>query len=230
VPLITCDFTTKTNKNLKMRKNKNKIRRFVPQGVPRGVLGLNPFKQPNVTSTLILRKRFRFQASSALTAGITVPMIKDLMGIAAGANSVIMFIDSFRIRKVEMRNSSALGGTPTTVTLEWNGTTGSSSARFSSSSFGLDPAFISRVPPPGSIASFWHSGAETSTLFSMEGGAQTIVDLVLDITLTDDTTVGLTATTTALTAYDVVVKYLDGICAGAAGVLVPVGWQHSFPN
>jgi len=213
-----------------MRKNKNKIRRFVPQGVPRGVLGNNPFKQPNVTSTLIMRKRFRFQATSALNAGITVPMIKDLMGIAAGANSVIMFIDSFRIRKVEMRNSSGFGGTSTTVTLEWNGTTGSSSARFTSSSFGLDPAYISRAPPPGSIASFWHSGAETATLFSLEGGDNTLVDIVMDMTLTDDTTVGLTATTTALTAYDIVVKYLDGVCAGAAGVLSPIGWQHSFPN
>lgn len=85
-------------------------------------------------------------------------------------------------------------------------------------------------PPSGTLANFWHSGAETDTLFSMSGGADVIVDLVLDMTLTDDSTIGLTATTTALTAYDVVIKYLDGVCAGAAGVLVPMGWLHVFPN
>lgn len=188
------------------------------------------FAQKDISSSMTMTKRFRFQATGALSAGIDVPMIKDLIGIAAGANSVIMLIEAFRIRKIEMRNSSALGGTPTNLTLEWNGTTQSTSKRHTSSSFGLEPAVISSQPPPGTLAYFWHTGSESSVLFSMEGGTQSIVDLVLDLVLCDDTTVGLTATTTALTAYDVVVKYLDGVCAGAAGVLVPIGWQHSFPN
>jgi len=210
------------------RRGNARSSRFVPQSVPRGNVRGSGFKQPNITSSLVLRKRFRFVGNC--NTAITVPMIKDLMGIAAGVNSVIMFIDAFRIRRVEMRNSSALGAAPTTLTLEWNGTTGSSSARFSSSSFGLDPAFISQAPPQGSKAALWHSGAETDALFTLETGGNATVDIVLDLTLTDDTTVGLTATTTALTAYDVVVKYLDGVCSGAAGSLAPVGWPHVFPN
>jgi len=206
------------------RNNRSNTRRKM-YGKPVKSFGID-----NVTSTLHMRKRFRFQAGGALAAGITVPMIKDLMGIAAGANSVIMFIDSFKINEVVLRNSSALGGTPTTVTLEWNGTTESSSKRYTSTSFGLAPALIAQAPPRLSLASFWHSGSETATLFSLEGGSNTIVELDLMMALTDDTTVGLTATTTALTAYDVVVKYLDGVCAGAAGVLAPIGWPHTFPN
>lgn len=197
---------------------------------PRRAKTATRFYQPNVSSTLSFTKRFRFQATDALDAGITVPMIKDLMGVAAGANSVIMFIDAFRIRSVGMRHCSALGSVPTTLILEWNGTEKSNSRRHCATSFGLSPAVIEMSPPPGSLASFWHSGAETDVLFSMTAAVGVSVDLVLEMTLTDDTTVGLTATTTALTAYDIVVKYLDGVCAGAAGVLAPNGWMHTFPN
>jgi len=157
-------------------------------------------------------------------------MVKDLLGIAAGVNAVICFIDAFRIRQVGIWNSSALGATPTTVTLEWNGTEKSSSKRFSSTSFGLDPAIVKREPPEGTLAYLWHSGAETDVLFSLHGGGGTVVDLVLDMVLSDDSTIGLTGTTTALTAYDVVVKYLDGVAGGAAGVLAPMGWMHVYPN
>jgi hypothetical protein len=173
--------------------------------------------------------RLRFAAAAATHSPflLNTNNIATTLSVALSANTVSPLIDSFRLKRIEVRSLGNSGiAAPQTVALEWYGT--SSSYRQSDTSISVAPAFIAAVPPPNCLASFWQLNDTNVSLCTVSYQIGAVLDLVLDIVLIDGTGVSKTSAVGGLTAATVYAKYLDGVYNTIAGTdWVPVGYANT---
>jgi hypothetical protein len=102
------------------------------------------------------RMRFTVLATTAGT-NITFQNMLDMILIATSAVAGVDLFDLVRIRSVECWGQAALG-TPNTISINFNSTTGDQSLH-TDTSLGVKPAHVLAIPSNKSLASFWQPSA-----------------------------------------------------------------------
>lgn len=139
-------------------------------------------------------------------------------GICTSANSTITAIfASFRVRSIEMWG--AVGAAPATISVNWNGTPVfvSNSESSDTSVSPSYPPYVHAVPPTQSNAHFWQT-ASTNTLFSVVVVNSTVVDLDLELIMSDNQDVD---TVTSVATATLGAQYFMALDGAASNVLVP---------
>jgi hypothetical protein len=95
----------------------------------------------------------------------------------------------FRLRKIEFWGPVATSGTPVTCSITYTEQTAdfeSPPVTLSDTSVSFDyPAYISSIPPRGSLASKWHSSASTDEMLALTYPSGATVDFFFDFILPD---------------------------------------------
>jgi len=147
---------------------------------------------PQFTSTFIIHKKLRFQASASGSAlPISVQAIGDLWCVATTATSAFQIADFIRIKKVEMWAPPTSSLAPVTVTIDWSGSNSAGlfgkSNRVSDTSMGsTEPAHILSRPPSGSQISQYLSAGTAATAFQLTFPSGTLIDFSYDLVARDN--------------------------------------------
>jgi len=186
---------------------------------------------PAFTSTFIVKKKVRFQASAAGSADVVqIASIGDLWCVATTATSASQLAEFIRIKKIEMWGPMASDLVPVTVTCDWTGaaTAGlfGKSNRVSDTSVGsTEPAHILSRPPQGSQIAEWLNAANSNTAFQLTFPSGTVVDFTYELVVRDS---GSTqAVGTAVVGATVGANYLRALDnrSPGTGVLIPVAYS-----
>jgi len=204
------------------QKSKGANRRVTKNKTP-NTMGL--VKPPSFQSTFSVNKRLRFQAASANSSVISAQNLIQLLCCATTTILGKSILGGIKIKRIQMWGSMASSLTPVTVSCDFasasTNTTGPNRV-YTDTSMGTTGAYISVVPPKGSMASFWIPGAgSTLTTLILTYPAGAIVDISFQMVLADGQTADTgSITLIGATAGDVFVNNLDGTGA----VLVPVSY------
>lgn len=157
---------------------------------------------PPFVATWIVRRKIRFQCTSALTAKvIQIADFGDLWMTTPTAATGFQIANFIRIRKIEMWGPMASDLIPVTVSTEWAGTTiglmGKSSIQSDTSMGAERPAHLVSRPPAGSQIAQWFACQGGNTVVTLNGPVNTIIDLSLDFVVRDDGTATAVATVPA---------------------------------
>lgn len=139
---------------------------------------------------------------------------------------------SARVRRVTIWGPPASNLVPVMISLEFPNSGVSASSqnsadlRLTDTSMGSnEPAYITKKPPPNSMASQWVGPTTTAlNLFSISGVINTIIDTELELILNDTTTPNAAVTVTSATASVLYTQPLDGV---AAANLSPMGFNFT---
>jgi len=177
------------------------------------------------SSNVRLNHKFRFTAASAFNHALSPFDIGGALGsVGTVTNSTVTcFVESFKIRKIEVWSSPASQGANSTVSLDWVGFGNSPNIEFSDTTLSVTKnAHIVTSPPQNSLCHFWQNVSDVTSLFTLVCPMNSIVDLSLDMILADQE-VGLVAITGLTTVVLGHIYYL-ALDRGNAGtnVLVPV--------
>jgi hypothetical protein len=142
-------------------------------------------------SNVRFHHRFRYTAS---TACVQEPItdtncINTQGGICTVTNTeLVPWVQSFKIKRIEVWASPASQGTNATVAVEWFGYGNSPNIEESNTTLSVSKnAYISCKPPQNSLAHFWQKNTGTQ-LFLITCPAHSIVDIVFDSIMNDDET------------------------------------------
>jgi hypothetical protein len=168
-----------------------------------------------------MRHKFRFGAGSS-GAGNYVITNNDVLlacgGICTVANSTITAIfSSFKINFIEMW--AMAGASPATITINWNGTPVfvSNMEASDTSVSAAYPAHLLARPPRTSNAGFWQT-ASTGSLFVLTIPNDTVIDMSVDIIMSDQQDVD---TVTGVSTATLGAQYFLALDGAASNVLVP---------
>jgi len=147
-------------------------------------------KPRQINSNIRVSHRYRFVSTSGTATAVTGQSLLGALGVFPTiANSTVAAIfGSVRIKNLEMWTTTATLGSAVTCSVEWAGSaTNSGDIEISDTSVSTaSPAHINSRPPKNSLASFW-STATTGQLFVLTAPAGTIIDVVVEMTMFDDT-------------------------------------------
>jgi len=179
--------------NRNMKSNKLSNRRNVRQQ------GGNTNPQQH-SSNVRLRHKFRFSVpSTGFTGGISdTQVLHSTGGIATVANTTITnWVQSFKIRKLEIWSAPSTQGAASTVSVEWFGFGNSPNVEVSDTTLSVSRnAHIVTTPPRQSLCAFWQKATGTG-LFSLVLPAGSILDMDLDLILQDNDALYTVPVTTA---------------------------------
>jgi hypothetical protein len=179
---------------------------------------------PPFVPTVSLFHKFRFSnGGNSGTYTIARQQLLNLLLVAQTTVLSVRLFQAIRLRKVEIwANPTALGSTPSTVSIEWLGEN-SPSTVISDTTMGVRPAHISSKPPARSSAQWWSLNAfnEYDVLFILTLPAQCIIDVSVDLRYVEQEAPTLGDVPAGATAGQVYGDYLDGI---ATSKLAPVGF------
>ncbi len=183
---------------------------------------------PQLQTTSRVRKRLRFLATSALTdQSITgQTMAGACGGIAATTTEVVPWASTIRLRRVTIW--PAVGSTAGIADVTW-ATDGTlfvkDEFRLTSIPQGvsIDKA-VTSVPPKGTLGQFWQTASNTSTIFTISAPSGSIVDIVVDFTLSNEIAPTSITVVTAVLG-QVYYLYLDG---PGSHLLKPEGLPTTF--
>lgn len=143
-------------------------------------------------------RKLRFVANSTMVSALITPSrLAAAAGlIATGATTSVHMCYAVRMREVSIwAYAGPVGSSAVTATLDWNSTSGAGNIfapgnAVSDTSFSSAvPAHVHSSPPEGSNASFWHTPMDTTTLITLSGPAQSIIDVVIEYVINDANTV-----------------------------------------
>ena len=148
---------------------------------------------------------------------VTVKLVCQLFAVCTTANTTMKsLVYAMRLRRLSMWGNAGASNAPTALALEWN--TGGTSFIGKDSSIRVTclnssiPAYLTGVPPKGTLADFWNSNESGSAnvLCSLTWPANTFIRVEFDAQyiMTENPSV-----TTAITA------------AAGVGLLAGVGWN-----
>lgn len=168
-----------------------------------------------------MRHKYRFGAGSSGSGTYNITNNDILLaagGICTVTNSTITAIfASFRVRSVEMW--ALAGAAPATISINWNGSpVFVSNAEVSDSS--VSPTYgpyLHARPPRMSNAAFWQT-ASSNTLFVLTVVNDTVVDVDLDLVMSDNQDVD---TVTAVSTATLGTQYFMALDGAASNNLVP---------
>lgn len=193
---------------------------------------------PSFSSSLITRKTFRYQFTSAGNAVVTNGSPTSYgpgmaLAMAVTTTSLTSLYTAFKIQRIKIWAPPASNLVPVTTTLIWGSanstaftSAGSAQKTVSDTSIGSAVgAFISSRPPKNSPAAFWQrpTTANQIPLFELQAPINTIVDIVLS--LQNDMNADATPTTVTI-AGPANVGEVYGSLIETAGLLSPVGIKN----
>jgi hypothetical protein len=190
--------------------------------------GRIPHPTQFTSSYMIMKKKLRFQASSATTFSLFPQSLGDAWCMAATTTSAYQLAENVRVRKIEMWGPPASNLVPVTVSVDWSGSTtpgvfGKSNLVSDTSVGSTEPAYISTQPPPGSQVAQWLSSASQLVLCVITVPLNGILDISYDIVVRDDASAHSVAGTVAgATVGANYVRALDSV--SGTSVMVPVSY------
>lgn len=207
-------FQNRTAKVVQPRQNVQRLTRRRPQGSS---------QQPQMLETNVrLTHRYRFAVTSAFAGAVTFTDIAGAMGTFGTVTNttVVAWIASLRIKRVEMWTPPPSQGATATCSIDWFSTNQQPAMEFSDTSVSTAiPAHVRCVPPAKSLAAFWQAAGNAANAFELVAPAGTIIDIHVDGILIDADDVGVTyAVATAVIGKPYYLS-LDG---PASNLLVPV--------
>jgi hypothetical protein len=210
-----------------MPKTKMRKRSKAGASSSRRVVSIRPGRSihpPAIRSNMQVRHKYRFQCNAQGSYPISSA---DILGACGGictvSNSTIVgFFASFRIRRIEAWAFASTTPTllPATISINWNGTPDFvSNQEISDTSFSSDyPAYVSCRPPRNTNAAFWQT-TSSENMFNITIPDNSIVDLELDLVVSDQQDV---ATFTGLTTATLGAQYYLALDGHASNELVPI--------
>jgi len=186
----------------------------------------NAIRPPPFQPNLLVRRKFRFESSAAVTAPISSTDLFDLVVMACTSTTAFDVYNSVRLRGVEIWGPMASDLKPVTVSVEYfgSGAVGSPATLFSDTSMGsMMCAHVKTKPPKASAPSLWLDASQSATVvFTVKLPANSIIDVDLDLILQNGTgAVPAGASVAGATAGVVYVRSLDSTGAAA---LLPVSY------
>jgi hypothetical protein len=152
--------------------------------------GSSQSRPTQIASNIMLSHRFRFTSSSATPTSISTASLLCAAGTVAidvMANTLSSFYESVRVRQVSIYAPAAAQGTFATCSVEWVSTNQGNNQEVSDTSNSVSqPAHISASPPRMSLASFWSSLRNPGALFTIIAPPGSIIDVLVDLILSDD--------------------------------------------
>lgn len=201
------------------RGGRNGGRRHQDQGMVRVC------KPPQIKTNVFFKHKFRYITLSSVSFTVTALRLANACGVMGTVvNSTVTGIyDSVKLKSVEMWGPPPSQGAAATVTCLYNqlaaGVSNMSTLEFCDTSNSTAvPAHIKCHPPKESFAAFWQPASGTGiNLFTLSAPAGTVIDLEMELILSD--TGASNASTTVTTALLGAVYYLP--LDGTAGHQVP---------
>jgi len=185
----------------------------------RGQLG----HPPQLRSNIVLAHRYRFTSTSGTATAITVGSLFGAVGnMCTVANTQVQSLfQSLKVRSVSIWTPPAAQGSFATCSVEWLGGANSNTVEVSDTSNSVaTPAHIMSAPPRLSLASFWNNSASAANvLMTIAAPSGSIIDVVLDLILSDDESANLV---TAVAAGALGVIYYLSLDPNATHRYVPV--------
>jgi len=178
-------------------------------------------RPPQIRSNIQFSHKYRFVSTSATSTAITPTSIlgaAGTVGITVNTN-VVVICSSFKIRSLAMWTPPASQGASATCSVDWVGSANAPNVEFSDTTVSVaTPAHVQCAPPAMSLAAFWQV-AGAGTLFSLVAPVGTIIDLDLDLILTDD---DVSATVIGVAAAALGVQYYLSLDPNATHRYTPV--------
>lgn len=194
----------------------------------RGILGgRGNLRPPPISPNTPVRRRFRFEASSAL-AGVTITGrdLFDLVCMATTTTTASQLYESVRIQAVEIWGPMASDLKPVTVDITWpdNTSIGSPQVVHSDTSMGSSfGAHVRSSPPSWGASSLWQLREATATQFILNGPVNSVVDVTLDLVLQQQSALAATVSH-AVSGASVGVIYVRALDSVQSGLLVPLSY------
>ncbi len=189
-----------------------------------------PSAPPVFQSSVYFRKKLRYQASAAITTTATPSQIGSYFVMGTVVNTTVTkWVNQIRIRSVTLwAGPNATTFTPTTISLQFNGTLAQVSGTnrtYSDQSMGSNSIAHLRVKPdPMSTAADWVNvgGAAapgTSPIFTYTLPAGGIIEIDCDVTVANDDSVVSTISAATVVLGQLYALALDH---GTSDVVVPL--------
>lgn len=211
--------TTFTEQISNKQNNKSRKGRKANLGMVKSTSGVP--RPPQINN---LNPATNFKIRYNMSAG-TVPINKNAILASVGnvaATSVLLYNywGSFKISTIEMWCPAVNNGT-TECSVEWiGGSFGNNKLVQDTSNSVTYPAHIKTSPPKQNSASFWQSG-DTVDIFTITTSASnTIVDLSIQLMMTDNTFGVVPTVVVGATAGSVYYLGLDGLPSGSSDFAV----------
>lgn len=190
---------------------------------PRGERG--PRFPPQITSSIVIKKKLRFNSGVSVgTSTISAISLGDLWCFATAANAAYQVAEFVRIRKVEMWCSPPSTLAPTTISVDWVGsTTGAfgNSRKIIDTTIGFEPAHVVAKPPEGLQTGQWLSASANVNVCQIQYAAGTVIDLTYDIVVRDNGSVQTVSGGVA--GATIGANYVRALDSTTTGALIPVG-------
>jgi hypothetical protein len=170
--------------------------------------------------------KFRYTNGGAYSGTVQSSDFAPLLFMSTGTTTGYSLIESFRIIKVEIWCATASASSPASINFAWasnsSGVLSGPGNSVSDTALGVSElAHIKTNPPPGSVQGAWQSSGASTSLFTMDLGADSIVDVTLEFTFNlFGNNFGIATSGSGMTAG---LMYQHSIGAGA---LVPVGARY----
>lgn len=147
----------------------------------------------------------------------------DMFCVATSGIAAYRVFAAAKVKSIEMW-APAQAGNVTTVSIQWLGTGPISGPKSTVSDTTLGatrPAHVHSLAPKDAVASMWFADSSTGgTLFLLTGPQNTVVDIVISLTLrNDEAAVAVSAAVAAATTGRVYCRRMDSV---SASILVPV--------
>jgi len=176
---------------------------------------------PMISSNVRLSHRFRFVSTSGTATAITPTSLLGAAGtVGVIINSFVACInESVKLRSVEIWSPPAAQGGNATCSVDWVGFNNSPNVEVSDTTVSVaQPAHVRTAPPAQSLAAFWQV-AGSGTLCTITAPTGSIIDVNLDLILSDDESA---LTTIAVTTDAVSVMYYLSLDPNATHRFTPV--------
>jgi len=166
----------------------------------------------------------RFTVVAMTNISITYQNLLDTILLATTAIAPYQVFETCKVRKVMMWSQGPIG-TPTTVSLQFNGATpGSQGDRIvhTDTSLGVRPAFLSASPSRTSLASKYQPSS-TAVAFTLSAPSGTVIDVALTFNDSPGTATAAQNASVGSVVGSIGFRGLDGLAASATNFPVPGG-------
>lgn len=206
--------------------------RFMKRQNPKNGFGSSmPQSPPQFNSSFVIKKRLRFQASTASTGlNLSAQSFGDLWCVAATATSAYQLAESVRLRRISIWSPPSASLVPVTCSIDWLGSaagTFGNSKRVSDTSMSQAPARVTAAPPEGSQVGQWLAASGNSqTIVTLAYAAGSVIDIKYDLIVRDAATSASVAAALGVAGATVGANYIRPLdsTAGTA-TLSPISYS-----
>lgn len=189
---------------------------------------------PALAGDMKMTKTFRYQSNAALNAEVYVGDLLGAYMFAVSSTSFKSLLGAVKLKEIALYD---IGGsadvTISQVELIWESTGGGLFSGpqqvLSVTSTPLHPGVLVARPPPGSLASMWHSSSEElssdAPLFSLNLPVGVICDITMEIVFLSTASLSLSYTGSGASSYETYATALDA--QSTSKKLVPLTFTYT---